>query len=112
MYVSFSTVNCPIGTFFNVVSQECSSCSVGTYQPDEGILTCLVCPTNTSTTSNNSKSVNQCKGNIPQHPDEENRRCCEQILLTQDRGDFLKSVGGGGGGGLQIQNAGMDVNFP
>ena len=28
-------VNCPVGTFFNIVSKECSLCLAGSYQPDE-----------------------------------------------------------------------------
>ncbi|XP_013383226.1 sushi, von Willebrand factor type A, EGF and pentraxin domain-containing protein 1 [Lingula anatina] len=54
-------VNCPVGTFFNVVTEECESCSVGTYQTKEGQQTCLVCPNKTSTATNNSKSLGECK---------------------------------------------------
>ena len=53
---------CPAGTFFNVISEACEDCMRGTYQPDEGQLTCLVCPNNTSTSRNNSKSIQQCHG--------------------------------------------------
>ncbi|KAJ8305662.1 hypothetical protein KUTeg_016207 [Tegillarca granosa] len=54
-------VKCPVGTFFNVMTETCESCITGTYQPKEGMLTCLVCPTNTSTPKNNSKSNDECK---------------------------------------------------
>ena len=30
-----SSVNCPVGTFFNIVSKECIPCSAGSYQPEE-----------------------------------------------------------------------------
>ncbi len=55
-------VKCPAGTYFNIVSERCESCEIGTYQPREGELTCVVCPRNTSTASDNTKSVNECKG--------------------------------------------------
>ena len=29
------SVNCPVGTFFNIVSKECIPCSAGSYQPEE-----------------------------------------------------------------------------
>ena len=28
-------VNCPVGTFFNIVTRECSPCTAGSYQPVE-----------------------------------------------------------------------------
>ena len=62
-------VSCPIGTFFNVVHKTCESCERGTYQMQEGQLTCLVCPSNTSTSTHNAKSVNQCKGKIHKSPE-------------------------------------------
>ena len=55
-------VKCPVGTFFNVVIELCEPCAMGTYQPSEGQQTCFFCPTNTSTTHNQSTSVAQCKG--------------------------------------------------
>lgn len=57
-------VFCPVGTFFNVVSDTCESCGQGTYQPKQGTVTCLVCPGNTSTHLNNSKSAKECKGGL------------------------------------------------
>ncbi len=56
-------VYCPIGTFFNVVNEVCESCSQGSYQPDEGQLSCLVCPHNTSTKVVNAKRSDDCQGN-------------------------------------------------
>ncbi len=55
-------VLCPVGTHFNVVSETCSSCSQGSYQPDEGQLSCLVCPGNTSTKVVNAKRPDDCQG--------------------------------------------------
>ena len=57
-------VKCPAGTYFNIVSEKCESCAIGTYQAKEGHLTCLVCPRNTSTTSDNTKTIKECKGKI------------------------------------------------
>ncbi|XP_074641309.1 sushi, von Willebrand factor type A, EGF and pentraxin domain-containing protein 1-like [Tubulanus polymorphus] len=54
-------VNCPVGTFFNVMTETCHSCERGTYQPEEGHYSCLVCPNNTSTVNHNSKTVGECK---------------------------------------------------
>ena len=55
-------VSCPVGTFFNVVSETCESCIQGSYQPDEGQLSCLVCPRNTSTKVVNAKRPDDCQG--------------------------------------------------
>lgn len=56
-------VYCPIGTFFNVVNEVCESCTQGSYQPEEGQLSCLVCPGNTSTKVINAKRQDDCQGN-------------------------------------------------
>ncbi|KAK3090083.1 hypothetical protein FSP39_009008 [Pinctada imbricata] len=56
-----SCVQCPRGSFFNVISEECEGCSLGSYQPIVGAVSCLVCPNNTSTNFNNSKSQLECK---------------------------------------------------
>ncbi|ESO92606.1 hypothetical protein LOTGIDRAFT_233055 [Lottia gigantea] len=53
-------VNCPVGTFFNVVKRVCESCFRGNYQEKEGSITCFVCPNKTSTSQNNSKSQGEC----------------------------------------------------
>ena len=38
-----SCVNCPVGTFFNIVSKECSPCTAGSYQPEEAqVMQCLL----------------------------------------------------------------------
>lgn len=63
----FTTVKCPVGTFFNVVSKSCSGCPLGTYQPLEGSVACLVCPVNHTTDHNNSKSEQECKGQTITH---------------------------------------------
>ena len=61
-FVISISVLCPVGTYFNVVSLACEPCRQGTYQPSEGQLTCLMCPANTSTSGDSSKSLNDCKG--------------------------------------------------
>ncbi|GAB6029547.1 hypothetical protein CHUAL_005296 [Chamberlinius hualienensis] len=55
-------VKCPVGTFYNVVTEKCQGCSRGTYQFLEGQLSCLVCPRNTSTSHGQlAKSSADCK---------------------------------------------------
>ncbi|KAG7158260.1 Sushi, von Willebrand factor type A, EGF and pentraxin domain-containing protein 1-like 3 [Homarus americanus] len=54
-------VKCPVGTFFNVVLRECLPCPQGSFQPQEGQVSCLVCPENTSTKTGNAKSDQECK---------------------------------------------------
>ena len=51
-----------MGTFFNVITKSCEGCSIGMYQPREGQDKCVWCPSNTSTPTNSSKFVTQCKG--------------------------------------------------
>lgn len=55
-------VKCPVGTFFNVILRECQPCPQGSFQPQEGQVSCLVCPANTSTKTGNAKSDEDCKG--------------------------------------------------
>ena len=57
-------VYCPVGTFFNVVTEVCESCTQGSYQPDEGQLSCLVCPQHTSTKVVNAKRSDDCQGDF------------------------------------------------
>ncbi|KAK4305073.1 hypothetical protein Pmani_023017 [Petrolisthes manimaculis] len=54
-------VKCPVGTFFHVVLRECLACPQGSFQPEEGQVSCIVCPTNTSTKAGNAKSNQECK---------------------------------------------------
>ncbi|KAL3867860.1 hypothetical protein ACJMK2_040706, partial [Sinanodonta woodiana] len=59
--INISCVHCPVGAFFNLVSKQCESCPKGTFQPQEGQISCLICPNKTSTTSQMSRSREQCK---------------------------------------------------
>ncbi|XP_078575446.1 sushi, von Willebrand factor type A, EGF and pentraxin domain-containing protein 1-like isoform X3 [Branchiostoma floridae x Branchiostoma japonicum] len=54
-------VNCPQGTFFDVQRGECAACPVGTYQDLEAQLQCDICPSKTSTATQGSKTVKDCK---------------------------------------------------
>ncbi|KAK7501166.1 hypothetical protein BaRGS_00007651, partial [Batillaria attramentaria] len=54
-------VSCPLGMFYNVVLRECRSCPVGTYQPREGQVACLVCPEKTSTSTEHARSDADCR---------------------------------------------------
>ncbi|XP_076046526.1 sushi, von Willebrand factor type A, EGF and pentraxin domain-containing protein 1-like [Oratosquilla oratoria] len=44
-------VKCPVGTFFNVILKDCEPCPQGSYQNEEGQVSCIVCPENTSTST-------------------------------------------------------------
>ncbi|XP_060574827.1 LOW QUALITY PROTEIN: sushi, von Willebrand factor type A, EGF and pentraxin domain-containing protein 1-like [Ruditapes philippinarum] len=59
--VNNACAKCPVGTFFNVVSEQCEACPVGTFQPIVGQLSCLYCPTNTSTPGLHATSEDSCK---------------------------------------------------
>ncbi|XP_053395851.1 sushi, von Willebrand factor type A, EGF and pentraxin domain-containing protein 1-like [Mercenaria mercenaria] len=59
--VDNACANCPVGTFFNVVSEQCEACPKGTFQPSTGQLSCLYCPTNTSTPGLHATSEDNCK---------------------------------------------------
>ncbi|TRY75103.1 hypothetical protein TCAL_09357 [Tigriopus californicus] len=54
-------VNCPVGSYFNVMSKACEPCPSGSYQPEEAQLTCLVCPGQRSTLSQGATSSQDCK---------------------------------------------------
>lgn len=56
-------VNCPVGSFFNVVDKKCELCHQGSYQSEEAQMTCLVCPENSSTGEGKvGKKREDCKG--------------------------------------------------
>lgn len=59
--VENSCVKCPAGTFFNVVSKICADCPKGTFQTELGQVSCLYCPTNTSTPNLHATSEESCK---------------------------------------------------
>ena len=61
IFFVFIAVKCPVGTFFNVIHRECQSCPQGSYQPQEGQVTCLVCPEKTSTKKELAKNPYDCK---------------------------------------------------
>lgn len=54
-------VNCPVGSYFNVMSKNCEPCPSGSYQPEEAQLTCLVCPGQRSTLIQGATSSQDCK---------------------------------------------------
>ena len=55
-------VNCPVGTYFDVLPKECKSCQRGFYQDLEAQLSCKACPTQTSTAGVHARSREECKG--------------------------------------------------
>ncbi|XP_065058481.1 sushi, von Willebrand factor type A, EGF and pentraxin domain-containing protein 1-like isoform X1 [Rhopilema esculentum] len=54
-------VKCPAGTTFNADSRTCTVCPVGTYQDNEGQLTCKQCKQGFSTHGYKSSNYTQCK---------------------------------------------------
>ena len=58
----FISVNCPVGTFFNLVSRDCVPCGAGSYQPREAQDTCLVCPAGKTNVEVGATNEDQCKG--------------------------------------------------
>ena len=62
------SVKCPAGTFFNVVTSVCALCPAGSYQPEEGRASCLVCPDKKSTfAQGGAKSEGDCRGELFLH---------------------------------------------
>ena len=62
------SVKCPAGTFFNVVTSVCVPCLAGSYQPEEGRTSCLVCPDKKSTLAKGgAKSEGDCKGEFSRY---------------------------------------------
>lgn len=58
----FSTVNCPLGTYYSLEHSTCESCLMGSYQDEEGQLECKLCPPRTHTEYLHSRSISECKG--------------------------------------------------
>jgi hypothetical protein len=58
------TVQCPVGSFFNISREKCDNCPHGTFQDSEAALSCFVCPNNTSTLSDQAQTVEDCKGTL------------------------------------------------
>ncbi|XP_077973714.1 sushi, von Willebrand factor type A, EGF and pentraxin domain-containing protein 1-like isoform X2 [Styela clava] len=54
-------VNCPVGTYYDVISADCISCPIGFYQDHEAQLSCQPCPTRTMTKGIHSRDVADCK---------------------------------------------------
>ena len=63
-YLFVLLVNCPVGTYFDLVSSDCRSCETGFYQDAEAQLSCKICPAQTSTAGMHARSVEECKRNF------------------------------------------------
>ncbi|XP_063877551.1 sushi, von Willebrand factor type A, EGF and pentraxin domain-containing protein 1-like isoform X4 [Scylla paramamosain] len=82
-------VKCPVGTFFNVILRECQPCPQGSFQPEEGQVSCLVCPANTSTKTSNAKSDADCKAQcLPGTFSEDGLEPCTTCELGQYQDDY------------------------
>lgn len=62
LIILFCLVNCPIGTYYNVIDITCVSCSVGFYQDLEAQFSCKACPEHKSTALIHARGVSECKG--------------------------------------------------
>ena len=47
-----------------MITEVCGSCDIGTFQPQTGQVTCVVCPVNMTTTEIQATSETQCKGRM------------------------------------------------
>ncbi|XP_052833673.1 sushi, von Willebrand factor type A, EGF and pentraxin domain-containing protein 1 [Octopus bimaculoides] len=84
-------VLCPVGTFFNVVSKKCQSCQQGTYQQQEGMVTCNVCPEKTSTLSDHSKTVKECQAQcLPGSFSHDGLEFCETCPLGHYQSEYAQ----------------------
>ncbi|XP_047481240.1 LOW QUALITY PROTEIN: sushi, von Willebrand factor type A, EGF and pentraxin domain-containing protein 1-like [Penaeus chinensis] len=82
-------VKCPVGTFFNVVLKECQSCPKGSFQPQEGQVSCIVCPSNTSTKVSSAKSDQDCKSQcLPGSFSEDGLEPCVTCDLGQYQDEY------------------------
>ena len=62
MGILFILVPCPKGTSYDLVTKDCSPCSIGKYQDEEGWLVCKPCPAGTTTYGTGSYDAAQCQG--------------------------------------------------
>ncbi|XP_033104655.1 sushi, von Willebrand factor type A, EGF and pentraxin domain-containing protein 1-like [Anneissia japonica] len=54
-------VNCPVGTYYNLDSDTCMTCTAGMYQDEESQTECKHCEEGTWTVGNNAKNFTSCK---------------------------------------------------
>ena len=55
-------VGCESGSYFNLESDKCELCSIGTYNDGSQITECMSCPPHTTTSTTGSKSSDDCIG--------------------------------------------------
>ena len=58
------TVQCGPGTFQSVITKKCEKCPTGTYQPEAGKTTCLLCPEGSIIKGGENKNFTSCKGKV------------------------------------------------
>ena len=56
------TVPCGAGTYFDIASDKCRVCELGTYQDEQGALECKACPAGSTTLSPAAINLTQCVG--------------------------------------------------
>ncbi|XP_055587381.1 sushi, von Willebrand factor type A, EGF and pentraxin domain-containing protein 1-like [Uranotaenia lowii] len=58
-------VQCPRGTYHNMLTNSCQPCPIGTFNEITGQSDCIHCPPNHSTRKPNSKHSSECKAQCP-----------------------------------------------
>ena len=56
------SVICKEGYYHNLVTDSCSKCEKGTYQPTSGNTTCVSCPAGTTTRYDGANADTDCQG--------------------------------------------------
>jgi hypothetical protein len=58
----FFSAQCKQGTYSSSGLETCESCPLGTYQPEFGSRSCLLCPEHTSTVKRGAVNISACGG--------------------------------------------------
>lgn len=57
----FSTVECAPGTYYDVITETCSMCPRGSYQPLSGQDHCNLCPVGMTTKAHGAQDLSHCE---------------------------------------------------
>ncbi|XP_038054990.1 uncharacterized protein LOC119727201 [Patiria miniata] len=58
-------LECPVGTYHSLASEECVGCEFGTFQDEAGQTTCKACPEGANTTDTGARNENYCRYACP-----------------------------------------------
>ncbi|XP_060063970.1 uncharacterized protein LOC132544399 [Ylistrum balloti] len=87
-------VVCENGSFFNLTTQTCEICPMGTYQDQSGQFECLACPYNQTTIQNGTTDVKFCFDDCPSGFEVDLQGSCSECVVGTFRvkGDGLLCV--------------------